>query len=122
MYTVLMLIASNLFMTLAWYGHVWLWHDRPKPALWATIVLCWLVALPEYALQVPANRYGASTFTVAQLKIIQEVIAIAVFLVLNTWLGRTWPAWNEWLAFGLIVAAVFVARWGAVSGSGGAVE
>jgi uncharacterized protein (DUF486 family) len=75
---------------------------------------CWLVALPEYALQVPANREGAKTFTVAQLKIIQEVIAICIFLVLNTTLGRTWPRWNEWAAFGLIVAAVFVARWDAV--------
>jgi uncharacterized protein (DUF486 family) len=111
MYTVLLLICSNLFMTLAWYGHVWLFHDRPKPVLWVTILVCWLVALPEYALQVPANREGAKSFTVAQLKIIQEVIAICIFLVLNVTLGRTWPRWNEWLAFGLIVAAVFVARW-----------
>src|SRR5262245_44603175 len=115
MYTVLMLVASNLFMTLAWYGHVWLWHDRPKPALWATILLGWLLALPEYALQVPANRYGASTFTVAQLKIIQEVIAVVIFLVLNAAIGRQWPRPHEWAAFGLILAAIVVARWGAMN-------
>jgi uncharacterized protein (DUF486 family) len=111
MYTVVLLICSNVFMTLAWYGHVWLWHDRPKPLLWVTILVCWFVALPEYALQVPANREGAKTFTVAQLKILQEVIAIAIFLVLNVAVGRTWPRWNEWAAFALIAAAVFVARW-----------
>lgn len=115
MYTVLLLVASNLFMTVAWYGHVWWWQGHAKPALWATILLCWFIALPEYALQVPANREGAKLFTVAQLKIIQEVIAICVFLVLNVLIGKTWPRWNEWLAFGLILAAVVVARWGAVT-------
>ncbi len=113
MYTVLLLICSNLFMTIAWYGHVWFGAGREKqPALWGTILVCWLIALPEYALQVPANREGAKTFTTAQLKIIQEVIAIGVFIVLNFAIGKTWPRWNEWLAFALIAAAVMAARWG----------
>lgn len=111
MYTILLLIASNVFMTLAWYGHVWLFEGWPKkPELWATILLCWLVALPEYALQVPANREGAKIFTMAQLKIIQEVIAVAIFLVLNFAVGKQLPRWNEWIAFALIVGAVLVAR------------
>ena len=112
MTTVLLLICSNIFMTIAWYGHVWYGERyRAHPALWVTIAICWLIALPEYALQVPANRIGSKTFTTAQLKIIQEVIAICVFLVLNVAIGRVWPRWNEWLAFGLIAAAVLVARW-----------
>lgn len=111
MKTVVLLIFSNVFMTLAWYGHVWWWHNRPKPALWAVILLAWLIALPEYALQVPANRIGANVFTVSQLKIIQEVIAVGVFLVLNFAVGRQLPRWNEWLAFSLIAAAIIVARW-----------
>ncbi|MBL9080250.1 MAG: DMT family protein [Planctomycetales bacterium] len=110
MYTILLLIASNVFMTLAWYGHVWLFEGKPKPMLWATILICWLVALPEYALQVPANREGAKIFTTAQLKIIQEVIAVAIFLVLNFFVGKQVPRWNEWAAFGLIIGAVLLAR------------
>jgi uncharacterized protein (DUF486 family) len=118
MTTVLLLICSNIFMTIAWYGHVWYAernHAHPHPALWVTIAVCWLIALPEYALQVPANRIGSRTFTTAQLKIIQEVIAIVVFLILNVAVGRTWPRWNEWVAFLLIVGAVFVARWPAAT-------
>jgi uncharacterized protein (DUF486 family) len=111
MYTVLLLIFSNIFMTLAWYGHVWWGEGRAKPALWLTILACWLIALPEYALQVPANREGAKTFTTAQLKIIQEIIAIGVFIVLNFAVGRTLPRWNEWVSFGLIGAAIIAARW-----------
>jgi uncharacterized protein len=112
MTTVLLLICSNIFMTIAWYGHVWYGHRYgAHPALGVTIAICWLIALPEYALQVPANRIGSHTFTTSQLKIIQEVIAIGVFLVLNVAIGREWPRWNEWFAFGLILAAVVVARW-----------
>jgi uncharacterized protein (DUF486 family) len=112
MTTVLLLICSNIFMTLAWYGHVWWGERHAKPLLWVTILICWLIALPEYALQVPANRIGSQTFTTSQLKIIQEVIAILVFLVLNFAVGGNLPRWNEWLAFGLIGAAIFAARWG----------
>ena len=75
--TVLLLAASNIFMTFAWYGH--LKNLAGKPWLIAALV-SWGIALFEYLLQVPANRIGASVYSVAQLKIIQEVITLAVFV------------------------------------------
>jgi uncharacterized protein (DUF486 family) len=75
--TVLLLAASNLFMTLAWYGH--LKHLGAKPWLVAALV-SWGIALFEYLLQVPANRIGYTVMSLAQLKILQEVITLAVFV------------------------------------------
>ena len=75
--TVALLIASNVFMTFAWYGH--LKHQASTPWLVAALV-SWGIALFEYLLQVPANRIGAAGITLAQLKIIQEVITLAVFV------------------------------------------
>ena len=72
-----LLIASNVFMTFAWYGH--LKNANGKPWLYAAII-SWGVALFEYLLQVPANRIGYGHFSLAQLKIIQEVIALGVFI------------------------------------------
>jgi uncharacterized protein (DUF486 family) len=110
--TVLLLIGSNVFMTLAWYGH--LKSGFKAYPLILVVVVSWLIALPEYALQVPANRIGHGQFSAPQLKIIQEVISICVFLVFTlTYLGEA-PRWNDWLAFVLIVAAVavmMVPRW-----------
>ena len=104
--TVLMLIASNLFMTAAWYGHL---RFRQTP-LWKVIVISWGIAFFEYCLQVPANRLGYGTFTAAQLKIIQEAITIVVFIgFAAVWLKQL-LRWNELLAFGLIAAAVVVAE------------
>ena len=104
MKTVLLLIGSNMFMTMAWYGHL-----RFKSTQLAVIILVsWLIALPEYALQVPANRLGHGQFTAPQLKIIQEVISICVFLVFSFLYLKELPRWNDWAAFGLIVAAVLV--------------
>jgi hypothetical protein len=77
MRTILLLIASNTFMTFAWYGHL---KYRSAP-LAATILASWLIALGEYCLQVPANRIGYGQFSGYQLKIIQEVITLAVFVV-----------------------------------------
>lgn len=71
-----MLVFSNLFMTYAWYGH--LKDFRSKPLLIA-IIISWGVALAEYCLQVPANRLGYSFMSLGQLKVLQEVIAMAVF-------------------------------------------
>ena len=99
---VLLLIASNTFMTVAWYGHL----KYPDKAFWVRILVSWLIALPEYALQVPANRWGHGQFTAAQLKIIQEVISITIFLIFNLLYLRETPRWNEWLAFALVLAAV----------------
>jgi len=75
--TIALLVASNVFMTLAWYGHL---KFRAAP-LWKVVIASWLIALFEYCLQVPANRWGYGHFTAAQLKITQEVITILVFLV-----------------------------------------
>ena len=106
MRTVLLLIASNAFMTVAWYGHL---KFRDKP-IWLAILASWLIALPEYALQVPANRIGFGEFTATQLKVIQEVISLAVFAVF-AWLyfGET-PTWRTTVAFMLVVGAVALVR------------
>ena len=102
--TIVLLIASNVFMTTAWYGHLRFRHT----ALWKVILVSWGIAFFEYCLQVPANRLGYGTFTAAQLKIIQESITIMVFIVFAwLWLGQL-PRWNEMLAFLLIGAAVLV--------------
>src|SRR5882672_10965110 len=73
---VLLLVASNVFMTVAWYGH--LKHLRTAPIVVA-IFVSWLIALAEYALQVPANRIGYGRFSLAQLKVMQEIITMSVF-------------------------------------------
>ncbi|MGE5525592.1 MAG: DMT family protein [Rhodospirillaceae bacterium] len=76
-YTVMMLVASNVFMTFAWYGHLKYLHQKP----WLTAaLLSWGVALFEYLLQVPANRIGYGDMNLAQLKILQEVITLSVFV------------------------------------------
>jgi hypothetical protein len=104
MRTVILLILSNTFMTLAWYGHL---RFRSAP-LWLTILASWLIALPEYILQVPANRFGYGQFTAAQLKIIQEVISICVFIVFSFFYLHETPTWRTGLAFLLIIAAVIL--------------
>ena len=102
MRTVLLLIASNVFMTAAWYGHL---KYKSSPLILA-IFVSWLIALPEYALQVPANRLGYGQFTATQLKIIQEIISVSVFAVfVFFYLGET-PTWRSVLAFLLILGAV----------------
>src|SRR4051812_18215223 len=75
--TVLLLIASNVFMTFAWYGHLKELNNR---AWYVAALVSWGIALFEYLLQVPANRIGHTAFNVAQLKIIQEVITLGVFV------------------------------------------
>ena len=75
--TILLLVGSNVFMTFAWYGH--LKHQSSKP-LWIAILVSWGIAFFEYCLQVPANRIGFGSMSLAQLKILQEVITLAVFL------------------------------------------
>jgi len=75
--TVLLLVASNLFMTVAWYAHLRNLADRPW---YVAAVVSWCIALFEYLLQVPANRIGFRTLSLPQLKIIQEVITLGVFV------------------------------------------
>lgn len=103
--TVALLTASNVFMTFAWYGHL---KYRSRPLLMA-IVASWLIALPEYMLQVPANRSGYGILSGFQLKILQEVITLVVFMVFAwLYLGEG-LRWNYAVSFGLILAAVWFA-------------
>lgn len=106
MWTVLLLLCSNTFMTVAWYGHL---KYKSAPLL-AVIAISWLIALPEYAFQVPANRIGHASgqFTAPQLKIVQEVISITVFIVFSALWLKELPRWNDWLAFSLVLAAVLL--------------
>src|SRR5260370_21265597 len=101
MKTVLLLILSNVFMTVAWYGHL-KFKDR---ALLIVILASWLIALPEYMLQVPANRLGHGQFTAPQLKIIQEAISITVFIVFSALYLKELPNWRSGGALGLIFLA-----------------
>jgi uncharacterized protein (DUF486 family) len=103
--TILLLIGSNLFMTAAWYGHL----KYRGVALWKVILISWGIAFFEYCLQVPANRLGYGQFNAFQLKIIQEVITLVVFLGFATlWLGER-LRWNYGVALALILAAVYFA-------------
>lgn len=88
-------------MTAAWYGHL---RHKHWP-LWTAILISWLIALPEYMLQVPANRFGHGAFSAPQLKIIQEVISIAVFVVFCVAYLREPIRWNHGVAFLLVLAA-----------------
>jgi uncharacterized protein (DUF486 family) len=103
---VLLLVASNTFMTIAWYGHLKFKHV----ALFTTIMASWLIALPEYALQVPANRTGYGHLTATQLKVIQEVISLSVFAVFAYFYLNEAPTWRTAAAFVLIVCAVALVR------------
>lgn len=102
--TVLLLVLSNVFMTVAWYGHL-----RFKSApLWLAILASWGIAFFEYCLMVPANRLGYGQFNGFQLKVIQEVITLIVFAVFaRLWLGEA-MRWNHYAAFVLILAAVYL--------------
>jgi len=102
MRTVILLTISNIFMTFAWYGHL---RHRSAP-LWEAIVVSWGIAFFEYCFQVPANRIGYSTMTVAQLKVIQEIITLVVFSVFSVLYLKEQMRWNYAAAFVLIVGAV----------------
>ena len=108
--TVLLLVASNVFMTFAWYGHL---KNLATSPWYIAALVSWGIALFEYLLQVPANRIGFTQFNIGQLKILQEAIALTIFggfmvLVLGEALS-----WRHFAAFGCIMAAVgflFVGR------------
>lgn len=110
--TVLLLLCSNIFMTWAWYGHL----KRPAWPLLLAILISWMIALPEYMLQVPANRLGhvsmGGPFTASQLKVIQEAVTLTVFIGFAIIVLRERPRLNEYIAFGLILLAVVVAMLG----------
>ena len=99
----LLLVASNTFMTVAWYGHL---KFKTLPMAFA-ILISWGIALGEYILQVPANRLGYGYFNAAQLKTIQEVITLSIFMVFSvTYLGEP-LRWNHLLGFAFIVAGAY---------------
>ncbi|WP_440225644.1 DMT family protein [Dokdonella sp. MW10] len=100
---ILLLVGSNVFMTFAWYGHL---KYTNKPLL-LVIMVSWGIAFFEYCLQVPANRIGYTVYNAAQLKTMQEIITLAVFVVFSvTWLGAPLK-WNHLVGFGLMIAAAF---------------
>lgn len=114
-YTVLLLIVSNIFMTFAWYGHL-----KMKEYSWfaalpliGVIFISWAIAFFEYCFQVPANRIGfegnGGPFSLMQLKIIQEVITLVVFIIFSTLAFKTETfRWNHFLACILLIGAVYL--------------
>jgi uncharacterized protein (DUF486 family) len=100
---VLLLLGSNIFMTLAWYGHL-RFKDAP---LWCVILVAWGIALVEYCMAVPANRWGSAVYTPAQLKTIQEVITLIVFNVFSVIYLKQAITLNQGIGFALIAAGAF---------------
>jgi uncharacterized protein (DUF486 family) len=101
--TIGLLLASNVFMTFAWYGHL---KFKSAP-LFAVILASWGIAFFEYLLQVPANRIGHGHFSAAELKTIQEVITLGVFAAFSVLYLREPLGWNHLVGFGLIGAGAF---------------
>ena len=106
--TTLLLVASNLFMTFAWYGHLKSLNTR---AWYIAALASWGIALFEYLLQVPANRIGYTAMSLGQLKMLQEVIAIGVFIPFAVWYMRQ-PLSRDflWAAICLLGAVYFTFR------------
>ena len=113
-YTILLLIASNIFMTFEWYGHLKLqqtgYFTSATPLIFV-ILLSWGIAFFEYCLQVPANRIGfegnGGPFNLMQLKIIQEVITLMVFVIFSAIAFHMQLKWNHAVACVLMIAAVY---------------
>lgn len=104
MRTIILLALSNIFMTFAWYGHL---KFRYSP-LWIAILASWGIAFFEYCLQVPANRIGYGTFNGFQLKLIQEVITLVVFVFFAVLYLKEPLKWNYFASFGAMLVAVYL--------------
>ncbi|RMH35888.1 MAG: hypothetical protein D6694_14370 [Gammaproteobacteria bacterium] len=103
---ILALAASNTFMTVAWYAHLRDLNDKPW---YIAAIISWGIALFEYLIQVPANRYGFQFMTLAQLKITQEIISLAVFIPFAVLYMKNKITWNYLAACGcLILAAILI--------------
>ncbi len=100
---ILMLVASNVFMTFAWYGHL---KFTSKP-LWLVMIASWGIAFFEYCLAVPANRYGSEIYSTAQLKTIQEVVTLLVFAGFSVLYLKESFTLNHAVGFALIAAGAF---------------
>jgi len=101
---ILMLFASNVFMTFAWYGHL-KFKESPLPLV---IMASWGIAFFEYWLAVPANRWGSAVYSPAQLKTMQEVITLVVFACFSVLYLKEPLGWNHALGFALIAAGAFL--------------
>ena len=100
---ILMLFASNVFMTFAWYGHL----KFKESSLPLVIMVSWGIAFFEYWLAVPANRWGSAVYSAAQLKTMQEVITLVVFAGFSVLYLKEPLGWNHALGFGFIAAGAF---------------
>ncbi|MGL6180616.1 MAG: DMT family protein [Aestuariivirga sp.] len=100
---IILLLASNVFMTFAWYGHL---NYTSKP-LWMAVMVSWGIAFFEYWLAVPANRIGYQVYSAAELKTIQEVITFAVFAVFSVFFLKQAITINHLIGFALIAAGAF---------------
>jgi len=106
--TTLLLIGSNVFMTFAWYAHLKNLNDNPW---WIAAFVSWGVALFEYLLQVPANRIGYTEYSLAQLKILQEVITLSVFVPFAVFYMKEAPRLDYlWAGLCLVGAVYFIFR------------
>ena len=102
-----LLICSNLFMTVAWYGHL---RFKEVPLV-GVILASWLIAFVEYCMAVPANRWGSAVYTTAQLKTMQEVVTLLVFVGFSIFYLREPITWNYAIGFALVAAgALFIFR------------
>jgi uncharacterized protein (DUF486 family) len=100
---ILLLFASNIFMTFAWYGQL----KFPNAVLWQVVLVSWGIAFFEYCLAVPANRIGHQVYSAAQLKTLQEIITLLVFAAFSvTYLGESLK-WNHMVAFLFLCGAAF---------------
>jgi uncharacterized protein (DUF486 family) len=117
LYTVLLLILSNVFMTFAWYGHLKLQQMKvisSHTPLYCVILLSWMLALAEYSFQIPANRIGyagnGGVYSLMQLKVIQEVISLVIFTIFTViFFNGESLHWNHFVAFLCLILAVFFA-------------
>jgi uncharacterized protein (DUF486 family) len=100
---ILLLLGSNIFMTLAWYGHL---RFKEQPLL-LVIVVSWAIAFVEYCMAVPANRLGSAVYTTAQLKTIQEVITLLVFAAFSVIYLKEPFTWNYAIGFSFIAVGAF---------------
>jgi len=117
LYTIILLIISNVFMTFAWYGHLKLQQMKvitDNTPLYVVVIFSWLIALAEYSFQVPANRIGyvgnGGPYTLMQLKVIQEVISLSVFTIFTViFFNGESLRWNHFVAFLCLILAVYFA-------------
>lgn len=103
LYPVILLTISNIFMTFAWYGHL----RFKSQSLWGVILVSWLIAFLEYCFQVPANRIGHEFYSATQLKVMQEIITLTIFVFFSVWYLKEEFRWNYAVGFMFILLAVF---------------